>query len=375
MARKSQVLAAMTVAAGLLLGASGSQAAEQTVVRVGMTPFFDYQFFSVAKEYGWDKQLGLDLQFQWLTQSGPSIQALTNGSLDTVNTCVVCNYPFYESVPEMQNFLTVNQFKGFVVIGRVGQSKSYDELLAELGDAAKAKQAAIEQMKGKTFPVYLANYQPLMTAVLEQAGLGLEDVQTINFADDEKAALAFIGGKGEFYMGGLPSEINLLMNHPDQVKLIGGAEILGPAGLWYSNASPPKVAENEDTASRSAMSYRPLRPGKDRRDHAHRRQGDERPLGRRDRCRQSEVQLRQVPRIPHLQAGCGYDLQRQLAPLLGELGEVLRRQVDRAAEGRRLCGQEPAERLFRRSCRQGRTARRVDTLGRQARPVRAEPCG
>jgi len=60
-------------------------------------------------------------------------------------------------------------------------------------------------------------------------------------------------------MGGLPSEINLLMNHPDQFKLIGGAEILGPAGLWYSNvASTQKwLAANEDTALKiMAMSYR-----------------------------------------------------------------------------------------------------------------------
>ena len=174
MARKAQLLAAMTVAAGLLFGASSAQSGEEAVVRVGMTPFFDYQFFSVAKEYGWDKHLGLDLQFQWLTQSGPSIQALTNGSLDTVNTCVVCNFPFYESVPEMQNFLTVNQFKGFVVVGRVGQAKSYDELLAELGSADKAKVAAIEQLRGKTFPEYLANYQPLISAVLGQAGMSLK---------------------------------------------------------------------------------------------------------------------------------------------------------------------------------------------------------
>jgi ABC-type nitrate/sulfonate/bicarbonate transport system substrate-binding protein len=259
MARKTQLLAAMTVAAGLLFGGSGALGAEPTVVRVGMTPFFDYQFYSVAKEYGWDKQLGLDLQFQWLTQSGPSIQALANGSLDTVNTCVVCNFPFYESVPEMQNFLTVNQFKGFVVVGRVGQSKSYDDLLAELGSADKAKMATIQQMKGKTFPEYLANYQPLLSAVLGQAGMSLSDVQTFNFADDEKAALAFIGGKGDFYVGGLPSEINLLMNHPDQFKLIGGAEILGPAGLWYSNvASTQKwLAANEDAALKiMAMSYR-----------------------------------------------------------------------------------------------------------------------
>ncbi len=34
-----------------------------------------------------------------------AIQALANGSLDTVNTCVcVCNFPFYESVPEMEEF-------------------------------------------------------------------------------------------------------------------------------------------------------------------------------------------------------------------------------------------------------------------------------
>jgi ABC-type nitrate/sulfonate/bicarbonate transport system substrate-binding protein len=264
MTRKSLVLIVVVVAAGLVLGACGSKGVmgkggKPVVVRVGMTPFFDYQFFSVAKEYGWDKELGLDLQFQWLTQSGPSIQALANGSLDTVNTCVVCNYPFYESVPEMQNFLTVNQFKGFVVLGRQGKSKSYSELLAELGDADKARQAAIQQMKGKTFPIYMANYQPLLTAVLEQAGLGIKDVKTINFSDDEKAALAAIGGKGDFYMGGLPSEINLLMNHGDQFKLIGGAEILGPAGLWYSNiaATEKWLTANEDAALKiMAMSYR-----------------------------------------------------------------------------------------------------------------------
>lgn len=264
MTRRVLFLIVVVVAAGLLLAGCGGKGVlgkggKPVVVRVGMTPFFDYQFFAVAKEYGWDKDLGLDLQFQWLTQSGPSIQALANGSLDTVNTCVVCNYPFYVSVPEMQNFLTVNQFKGFVVLGRQDKSKSYAEFLSELGDADKARMAAIQQLKGKTFPIYLANYQPLLTAVLEQAGLGIKDVKTINFPDDEKAALAAIGGKGDFYMGGLPSEINLLMNHSDQFKLIGGAEILGPAGLWYSQiASTEKwLTANEDAALKiMAMSYR-----------------------------------------------------------------------------------------------------------------------
>ncbi len=158
----------------------------------------------------------------------------------------------------MQNFLNVNQFKGFVVLGRQGESKSYEEFLDELGDPEAAKVATIKQLEGKTFPIYLANYEPLLTAVLEQADLTLDDVTTINFPDDEKAALAMIGGEGDFYMGGLPSEINLLMNHPDEFKLIGGAEILGPAGLWYSNIASTEewLASNEEAALRiMALSY------------------------------------------------------------------------------------------------------------------------
>ena len=260
--KKVWLFFAITLLVSLMLGVSGPekfQAAELTSVRVGMTPFFDYQFFSVAKKFGWDKELGVNLKFEWLTQSGPLIHALANGSLGTVNNCVVCNYPFYWSVPEMKNFLTVNQFKGFVVIGRQGKSRSYQEVLAELGDAEQAKRATIAQFKNKTFPIYLANYQPLLTAVLEQAGLKFEDVKTINFADDEKAALATIGGTGDFYIGGLPSEINVLMNHSDEFKLIGGSEILGPAGLWYSNVASSEnwLSKNKEAALRiMAMSYR-----------------------------------------------------------------------------------------------------------------------
>lgn len=232
---------------------------ETYTVRVGRTPFFDYQFFEIAQSFGWDEELGIVFEDTWLTQSGPAMQALANGSIDMAGSCVVCNYPFYESIPELRNFNTVNQFKGFVVIGRQGASKSYDEFLAELNDPEEAKVATIQQLKGKTFPIYEANYMPLLTAVLEQGGLTIDDITTINFPDDEKAALAAIGGEGDFYIGGLPSELNLLMNHPEDFKLIGGSEILGPAGLWYSNltATEQWLEENEEAALRiTAMVYR-----------------------------------------------------------------------------------------------------------------------
>jgi ABC-type nitrate/sulfonate/bicarbonate transport system substrate-binding protein len=228
-------------------------------VRVGRTPFFDYQFFEIAQALGWDEELGIVFQDTWLTQSGPAMSALANRSIDLAGSCIVCNYPFYESIPELRNFMTVNQFKGFVVIGRQGDTKSYDEFLAELNDPEEAKVATIQQLQGTTFPIYEANYLPLLTAVLEQGNLTIDDINTINFPDDEKAALAMISGEGDFYIGGLPSEINLLMNHPDDFKLIGGSEILGPAGLWYSNitATEDWLVENEEAALRiMAMAYR-----------------------------------------------------------------------------------------------------------------------
>ena len=118
-------------------------------IHVARTPFFDYQFFEVAQKLGWDKELGIKFEDTWLTQSGPAMQALANGSIDVAGSCIVCNYPFYESIPELRNFMTVNQFKGFVVIGRQGVSKSYDEFLAELGDPKKQPRRLYSSLKVK----------------------------------------------------------------------------------------------------------------------------------------------------------------------------------------------------------------------------------
>ena len=184
---------------------------------------------------------------------------LANGSIDVANTCVVCNFPFYESVPQLKNFIVTDQFKGFIVIGRRGQAKTFHDFLAELGDRERAKQATIEQFRGKSWPIYRANYDALLSAMLGEARMTLDDVRILNFPDDEKSALAMIGGTGDFYMGGLPAELNLLQNHGEKFVRIGGVEILGPAGLWYSNIASTEewLSRNEKTALKlMAMNYR-----------------------------------------------------------------------------------------------------------------------
>jgi ABC-type nitrate/sulfonate/bicarbonate transport system substrate-binding protein len=234
-------------------------AAEPPVIRFGQTPFFDYQFATIAAQLGWDKELGVDLQLIWFPQEGQVIEALVNGSMDIVPSCNACAYPWYESVPKFVHFATTNQFKGFIVVGRKDQLKPYSELLKELGDPEKAKVATIAQFKGKSIAAYYPHREALIRAILEQGGLTMDDIFKLEFPDDEKAALAMVGGTGDLYLGGLPGEMNLLMNHPDKFINVGGHEIMGAAGLWYSQigSSIDWLAKNEDSALKlTAMMYR-----------------------------------------------------------------------------------------------------------------------
>src|SRR4051812_5634006 len=75
------------------LGKSDDSSSGAKEVTVGMTPYLDYMLWPVAKKRGLDKEQGIDLKFTWLSQVGPSIQALRQGSIDVVDTCTACNFP------------------------------------------------------------------------------------------------------------------------------------------------------------------------------------------------------------------------------------------------------------------------------------------
>ena len=57
-------------------------------------------------------------------------------------------------------------------------------------------------------------------------GIGIDEVQLLNFADDQKAATAFLSGTGDFYIGSLPQERRLL-SMEDRFVNAGGSEVLG----------------------------------------------------------------------------------------------------------------------------------------------------
>lgn len=218
-------------------------------VKIGLTPFFDYMLWPFAANKGLDKELDIDLEFTWLAQVGPSVQAMRRGSIDVIDTCTACNFSFYKSVPTIRDWLLTNQFKGFILIGRKG-APSYNQLVKSGMSPTAAKKKVFNFVKGKTFAIHKPVYGALVNGMLENAGLSSSDVKIIDFADDVKAATAYLRGSGDFYLGGLPQETKLLLSYGDRFVNMGGAEILGPAGLWYSTAASDEkwLKENRDTA-------------------------------------------------------------------------------------------------------------------------------
>ncbi len=255
MNRIRQYLAAigMTISA---LTASVAHSDEIKTVKMGITPYFDYMPWVLAKDMGFDKELGIDLQPVTVATTPQGVAAMRQGSVDVVSSCHVCDFPLYKSVPSLRSWLITDQFKGFIVIGRKG-TQTYHDVVAG-SDPKTAKENILKGFSGKTFALMPASFKPLLSSALSQAGMKYEDVKILEFGDDAQAALAFQRGEGDYYMGSLTQEIKLLSS-PDKYVNVGGSEILGPAGLWYSTmvSTDDWLKANNDTVVKlSAIWFR-----------------------------------------------------------------------------------------------------------------------
>ena len=244
------------------VNAGGSiRASSLTTVTVGLSPFFEYQPFVIAHDLGLDAAQGLNLQFVDLTASGgPIVSGLANGSLNIGSSCYSCDFPFVAAVPTIRDFLITNQYSGFDVIGRPG-ALTYNTLV-KTESPAKAKAAVLHSFIGKTFDIQASVYESLLFGALKSAGINPKSVVIDDFSSDAASALAFEHGTGDFYMGGSPQEIKLMGYSPPKYVIVGGTEILGPAGLWYSTyvALQPWLSSNHTVALKLiAIWYRTMR--------------------------------------------------------------------------------------------------------------------
>jgi ABC-type nitrate/sulfonate/bicarbonate transport system substrate-binding protein len=245
--------------------ATGTGESGMKVVKVGILPYFDYQPLVGAQAIGLDKEMGIKLELIPFPNENSGIRALVTNSIDICEGSVDVVPNIIPQTPELRVWRNITQFKGFVIIGRAkdtasGRLKSFDVLLKEKGDFASAQRAVFAQMKGTIFCLNKASYEGITSAMLENANLTLDDIKILDFADDAKAAAAFLRGEGDFYYGSLPQEIKLL-KEPDYVA-IAGNEAIGPAGLWFSNSFVMKeyLDKNMDTIMKlAAIHYRVVR--------------------------------------------------------------------------------------------------------------------
>jgi len=254
-------IVALVVAAQATTKTGNVAATTPTKVKMAVGPFLDYMPWVVAGSLGIDEEFGLDIEtvtVQTPQLAGPQLK---RGDLDVAYSCQACNFPILKQLPNLRDWMITNQFKGFAVIGRKGKTRTFDELAKGKSQLA-ARRETLRQFLGSDFVMVSANFRALLDGALKEVGLDPSEVNVVDFADDAKAALAFIRGTGDYYMGSLPQETKLLQEFPDRFITVGGHQILGPGGLWYSTAIALDgwLAENSETALRlHGVWYRTMR--------------------------------------------------------------------------------------------------------------------
>lgn len=202
---------------------------ELTKVKIGLTPYPMYPLYNIAKELGIDKEFGLDFEINVFTGTATGAQALTRGDIDISAGCVQEHLAAIKGSPSLTNFAPLGNFKGFFYVGRESDFTPWDDLVEEIGIEA-AKEQRLNEFKGKTFCI-IPQRKPLILDTIIQIGLTEKDVTFMSFADDAKAATALLSGTGDIYIGSLPQQ--RAITQEEGYVNVGGADILGPAGLWF----------------------------------------------------------------------------------------------------------------------------------------------
>jgi ABC-type nitrate/sulfonate/bicarbonate transport system substrate-binding protein len=228
---------AFVLAAGLGACASGSgQGSSLKPLKVGVLPYLDYHLFQVAKEKGFDKELGYDLSFTKYPLEPNETQSLSRGDIDVAQGAIGSLVSQLPAQPDLRVFLSLSQYKGFAfVVRKDSDMKTYKEFLAELKDPDAAREAVVNQMAGKKLLTTESSYRSTIAGLMDEGGKNYGDLDVQNFAEAAQGATAFVQGTGDIYLGAVAQTIRLVEQMGDYEILIQDAE-MGAPGLWYSNA-------------------------------------------------------------------------------------------------------------------------------------------
>jgi NitT/TauT family transport system substrate-binding protein len=261
-----------TVVAACGTGSSQEGGSGLKTLKIGVLPYLDYQPFYLAKEQGFDKDLGYDLEFTKFPLEPDQTKVLARGDIDVGQGAIGSLIPQLPSQKDLKVVLNLSQYKGFAfVVRKDGNLKSYQEMLAANGgDGAAARKGTVEQFRGKEVVTTASSYKATIDGLLTENGLSSNDIKMTNFQDAAQGAAAFLRGTGDIYLGAVAQTVRLL-KEPDYEVMIKDAE-MGPPGVWTSNAYVTESylqANRQQLLDLTAIWYRTVRYMREQPDKAY----------------------------------------------------------------------------------------------------------
>ena len=175
----------------------------------------------------------------------------------------------HRGVPEYRNYLITNQYQGFVLIGRAGETVSYEEALERLGDEEAAMAELAESFRGKEFVKTEGFPTTFERALLENIGLtfdpeGQQDVEFKYYPTMEAMNFGYLSGEADYYTGNLSAQARMLYSEELAGDYVVAAplELFGASAILYSTEGVRAdwLEENPETVLRSlAIWYRASR--------------------------------------------------------------------------------------------------------------------
>ena len=233
------------------------------VIRIGATPSYDDRLWSYANSIGMDDRIGLDLQIIPFV-SIPYVQLQTD-EIDMLFSCQICYGTIIEEFPEYRNYLITNQYQGFVLIGRDGETVVYEEALERNGGDEEAAMAELaESFRGKQFVKTEGFPTTFERGLLENIGMEFEDVEFKYYPTMEAMNFSYLNGEADYYTGNLSAQARMLYSEELAGDYVVAAplELFGPSAILYSTEGVRAdwLEENPETVLRSlAVWYRAAR--------------------------------------------------------------------------------------------------------------------
>jgi ABC-type nitrate/sulfonate/bicarbonate transport system substrate-binding protein len=242
-----RILGMVALLGMVLVAGSCSHKAQTTAVqtvRFALPRNPDSLVVTFAQEKGWYREEGLDVQFT-MVEADKVQETLASGAVDVAWSSTTSTMIASIKNPNVVYVSPWNTFdKGFALIARPnGPLKSVDELNKSTPSYVEAVRLAAAQLSGKTV-ITTANtdMERAVASAVARGDLLYKNVRIIDLPPDEGLA-AFLSGKGDAYLGGIPQRTRAVQQ--GMVEVLSGFD-LGPAPINGLVTSRAYLKDHED---------------------------------------------------------------------------------------------------------------------------------